>query len=207
MVTNQRRATVTAGVITVTLMMVAGCDQKQAPAPVTDPGVTAPSAPPRTESAAPSTSVGTAIDDTAITAKVKSAFVADPEVKSLDVTVETRKGEVQLSGFVDNQAQVDRAVDIARRTQGVTDVQNKLALKTPGTVGSAVDDTLITAKVKTALVRDDTVKALDISVRTNKGEVQLSGYVENETQLSRATEVARTVEGVKTVDNKMSLKR
>lgn len=206
MVTNRRRATVTAGVITVMLMMVAGCDQKQAPAPVTDPGVTAPSVP-RTESAAPSTSVGTTIDDTAITAKVKSAFVADPEVKSLDITVETRKSEVQLSGFVDNQAQVDRAVDIARRTQGVSDVQNKLALKTPGTVGSAVDDTIITAKVKTALVRDDTVKALDISVRTNKGEVQLSGYVENETQVSRATEVARTVEGVKTVDNKMSLKR
>jgi hyperosmotically inducible protein len=206
MVTNRRRATVTAGVITVMLSMVAGCDQKQTPAPVTDPGVTVPSVP-RTESAAPSTSLGTTIDDTAITAKVKSAFVADPEVKSLDITVETRKGEVQLSGFVDNQAQVDRAVDIARRTQGVTDVQNKLALKTPGTVGSAVDDTIITAKVKTALVRDDTVKALDISVRTNKGEVQLSGYVENETQVSRATEVARTVEGVKTVDNKMSLKR
>jgi hyperosmotically inducible protein len=162
---------------------------------------------PGTGAPAPAPSVGTTIDDTGITARVKSAFVADPDVKSLDITVETRKGEVQLSGFVDSQAQIDRALDVARRTQGVTAVENKLALKTPGTVGSAVDDALVTAKVKTALVRDDSVKSADISVRTNKGEVQLSGYVENDAQINRATEVARTIEGVKAVDNKMSLKR
>ncbi len=206
MPTNNTYATVTAGVLAAMLLMVAGCDQKQAPAPVTDPASGTPPVS-RTDSSVPSPSVGTTIDDTAITTKVKAAYVADPEVKSLDITVETRKGEVQLSGYVDNQAQIDRAIDIARRTQGVSEVQNKLAIKTPGTVGGAVDDTLITAKVKTALVRDDTIKALDIVVHTNKGEVQLSGYVDNETQVSRATEVARTVEGVKAVDNKMSLKR
>jgi len=140
--------------------------------------------------------VGTEIDDTAITGKVKAAFVADPEVKALDISVGTRKGEVQLSGYVESQAHIARALDIARRTDGVAAVQNNLALRTPGTVGSAVDDALITAKVKAALVRNDTVKALDITVHTNKNEVQLSAYVDSETQISRAVEIARTTEGV-----------
>ncbi len=49
------------------------------------------------------TTVGTEIDDTVVTTKVKSALLADAEIKSFDVKVETRKGAVQLSGFVDNQ--------------------------------------------------------------------------------------------------------
>ena len=206
MVTKNTCATATAGVLAAMLLMLAGCDQKQPPAPVSDPASGTPSAS-RAYPSAPSHSVGAAIDDATITTRIKSAFVADPDVKSLDISVETRKGEVQLSGYVDDQTQIDRAADIARRTPGVSGVQNKLAIKTPGTVGSAVDDGLITAKVTTALVRDDRIKARDISVHTNKGEVQLSGYVENEAQVSRATEVARTVEGVKSVDNKMTLKQ
>ena len=208
------------------IALISACEQKQAQAPanktvqaaVEKPA--APAAAPATEPAqqpAPpaaagetqstTRSLGTAIDDSGITMRVKSAFVADPDIKSLDITVEARKGEVQLSGFVDTQAQIDRAVDIAQRTQGVTGVQNKLALKTPGTVGNKVDDAVITAKVKSAFIRDDSIKALDIAVNTNNGEVQLSGYVANDGQVNRATEVARAVEGVKSVDNKMSVKR
>ena len=155
----------------------------------------------------PGTSVGTKIDDTAITTRVKTALLADPEVKGMDITVETRKSEVQLSGFVDSSAQIERAIDIARRTQGVGGVQNMLEVKKPVTVGTAVDDTIVTAKVKTALLRDDSVKSADITVRTNKGDVQLSGYVDNEGQITRATDVARSVDGVASVDNKMSVKR
>jgi hyperosmotically inducible protein len=158
-------------------------------------------------STAPGTSVGTKIDDTAITTRVKAALLADPEIKGMDITVETRKSEVQLSGFVDSSAQIDRAIDIAKRTQGVGGVQNMLEIKKPVTVGTAVDDTIVTAKVKTALLRDDSVKAADITVRTNKGDVQLSGYVDNEGQITRATDVARSVDGVASVDNKMSVKR
>jgi hyperosmotically inducible protein len=200
--------------------LIGGCEQKQAQAPadktvqasVEKPPASKPPASPAAEAppagdTSTTRSLGTAIDDSGITMRVKSAFVADPDVKSLDITVEARKGEVQLSGFVDTQAQIDRAVDIAKRTEGVTGVQNKLALKTPGTVGAKVDDALITAKVKTAFIRDDSIKALDIAVNTNNGEVQLSGFVANEAQASRAAEVARAVEGVKSVDNKMSVKR
>ena len=90
---------------------------------------------------APSTTVGTKIDDTVITATVKSALLADSDVKSVDVKVETRKGEVMLSGFVDSQIQIERATAVAKAVSGVKSIDNKMALKTADTtVGNKVDD-------------------------------------------------------------------
>jgi hyperosmotically inducible periplasmic protein len=76
-----------------------------------------------------SRSTGQAIDDTAITAKVKSELLADPDVKGLAVKVETYEGRVQLSGFVDTLSQKTRAGELARRVEGVKFVNNNLALK------------------------------------------------------------------------------
>src|SRR2546428_12079020 len=59
------------------------------------------------------------VDDKSITAKVKSALYADPMVKGSEVNVTTFKGAVQLSGFVENQSQKDRAGQIAQQTRGV----------------------------------------------------------------------------------------
>lgn len=78
---------------------------------------------------APSTTVGTKIDDSVVTTRVKSTLLADPSVKSFDIAVVTRKGEVQLSGFVDNQLQMDRAIEITRGVEGVQSVINKMSLK------------------------------------------------------------------------------
>lgn len=74
-------------------------------------------------------SMGTALDDTAISAKVKAALAGDPDVKATDVQVETYRGTVQLSGFVDSPQNITRAVDLARRVDGVTDVKNALIVK------------------------------------------------------------------------------
>ena len=78
-------------------------------------------------------STGEYIDDTAVTARVKSAFVTDESVKAFDVQVETFRGVVQLSGFVDNQNQKIRAEQIARSTNGVRDVRNNIQLKNDDT--------------------------------------------------------------------------
>jgi hyperosmotically inducible protein len=64
-----------------------------------------------------------------LTTKVKAALLADPSIKSLDVKVETVKGGVQLSGFVNDQKQIDQAALLARGVSGVTSVDNKLVLK------------------------------------------------------------------------------
>ena len=68
--------------------------------------------------------------DAALTAKVKTALLAEKNLKSLDVHVVTHNGIVQLSGFVVSTAQIDQAVDVALHVQGVKDVQNDLQLKT-----------------------------------------------------------------------------
>ena len=72
--------------------------------------------------------------------------------------------------------------------------------------GRVVDDSVITGKVKAALIADPTTKAHQIEVETFKGQVQLSGWVDNDTARQRATEVARNVEGVKDVKNSLGLR-
>jgi osmotically-inducible protein OsmY len=74
-------------------------------------------------------STGEYLDNSVITTKVKSAFVSDEQVGALDIKVTTFKGEVQLSGFADSQAEIDRAVAIARGVEGVKSVKNNIQLK------------------------------------------------------------------------------
>jgi osmotically-inducible protein OsmY len=76
-------------------------------------------------------SEGTAeyVDDTVITTKVKAAIVADPSLKATEINVETFKGRVQLSGFVNSQADIARAVEVARSVKGVKSVANDMRLK------------------------------------------------------------------------------
>ena len=72
---------------------------------------------------------GNYVDDTAITAKVKASLLGDVAVKSFEIKVETVKGVVQLSGFVDSAEHVARAGEVAARIHGVKEVQNDLVVK------------------------------------------------------------------------------
>jgi hyperosmotically inducible protein len=154
------------------------------------------------------TSIGTQIDDTLITTRVKSAFLSDPEIKSFDLKVETRKGAVQLSGFVNSPAQIERAIKAAGGVEGVQSVENGILLKSgAATVGNTVDDGIITTKVKSALLADPNVKSFDIAVVTRKGEVQLSGYVDSQSQIDQANAIGHNVEGVTGVVSNMSIKK
>ena len=74
-------------------------------------------------------STGEYVDDSSITVKVKAAFVKDPLVKALDVTVETFKGVVQLSGFVNTSAEKAQAASVASSIRGVTSVKNNIVVK------------------------------------------------------------------------------
>ena len=74
-------------------------------------------------------STGEFVDDSVITTKVKTALFNEPLLKSAEVNVETFKGEVQLSGFVITQANIDKAVDITRGVPGVKSVKNDMRLK------------------------------------------------------------------------------
>jgi hyperosmotically inducible protein len=72
--------------------------------------------------------------------------------------------------------------------------------------GEYIDDTVITTKVKAAILNEPTLKSAEINVETFKGVVQLSGFVSSQAAETRAVEVARTVGGVKSVKNDMRLK-
>lgn len=74
-------------------------------------------------------STGDYIDDSVITTKIKSQLAADDFLKSFQISVESRKGIVQLSGFVDSQKAVDKAGQIARGVEGVKSVRNDLIVK------------------------------------------------------------------------------
>ena len=74
-------------------------------------------------------STGEYVDDSAITTKVKAAILNDPSLKVFQINVETFKGEVQLSGFVDSAKSVDKAGEVARSVKGVKSVKNNLIVK------------------------------------------------------------------------------
>ena len=176
----------------IAVLALAGCDQRAA----------------TTAGGAPAETPGNALDDAVITTKVKAALVTDQDAKGADTSVQTRKGEVILSGFVDSQAQRDRQVQLAKAVQGVQSVDNHLMIKTSSsTAGGMLDDSVITVKVKTALLSDSHTEGNEIAVTTNKGVVQLSGFVDSAAEQGRATSIARNVEGVQSVVNDTRVKQ
>lgn len=77
---------------------------------------------------------GEIVDDSTLSGTIKSAVMADPDVKNLDVKIEAHNGEVMLSGLVDNQAQMDRVIMFAWMAEGIKKVDNRMSVK-----GGAVD--------------------------------------------------------------------
>jgi osmotically-inducible protein OsmY len=78
---------------------------------------------------------------------------------------------------------------------------------TQQSAGQAIDDGVVTAKVKAALVQDPVTKAHEINVETFKGTVQLSGFVESDQARTRAVELAKDVDGVKRVKDAMEVRK
>jgi hyperosmotically inducible protein len=151
-------------------------------------------------------SAGNVVDDNTINASVKMKLVEAKEVPSTQVNVETYKGVVLLSGFVETPAQKDAAGAAAKGVDGVKKVHNSVALHPKTSMGTKLDDTTITAKVKAALMDDADVKSGQINVETRGGIVQLAGFVKGEGMQKRALEIAKGVKGVTKVEDAMYVK-
>ncbi|MBB3321814.1 MULTISPECIES: molecular chaperone OsmY [Atlantibacter] len=155
--------------------------------------------------------VGNFMDDSAITAKVKAALVDDENIKSTDISVETDKKVVTLSGFVESQAQAEQAVKIAKGVEGVDSVSDKLHVrdgksesKTDSAKGYA-GDAATTSEIKAKFLADDIVPSRKVKVETTDGVVQLSGTVESKAQSERAESIAKAIDGVKSVKNDLKV--
>jgi hyperosmotically inducible protein len=151
-------------------------------------------------------STGQAVDDTTLLSKVKADLIKSPATEAHDIDVEVYKGEVQLNGFVESESQKSNASKVAQQVHGVKSVRNNLEVKVNRSGGEVVDDAMITAKVKAALIGDTRTKAYQIEVTTNKGRVELGGFVDSRNAKSAATDVASAVSGVKSVSNGLEVK-
>lgn len=153
-------------------------------------------------------STGEYIDDAAITTKVKTALIDNSSTKARQIDVETYRGKVQLNGFVDSETAKTKAAQIAESVKGVKSVENNLVVSAQSSSpGEYIDDAKITTKVKTALYTNGDTNANQINVETKNAVVQLSGWVDSWKEKTTAGEVARSVAGVKEVDNELDVRR
>jgi hyperosmotically inducible protein len=152
-------------------------------------------------------SAGEGIDDAVIATSVKTALIGDPVTKARNIDVAVFKGRVQLNGFVDSTAEKAQAVVVAQKVNGVTGVEDNLKLKAAErTAEQALGDTAISVKVKAGLAADKRTEAHQIDVQTRNNVVLLGGFVDNAASRSAATDVAKAVEGVTSVDNQLAVK-
>ena len=150
---------------------------------------------------------GEQVDDAALLTSVKSALVTNKVTDAGEINVDVNRGTVKLAGFVDTEKEKTAAGQVARNVKGVQSVQNDIAVhKQNESTGDYIDDSVLTAKVKTALIESPDTKAHQINVETDHGVVQLSGFVDNAAAKTAATNVAKSVTGVKSVKNELSVK-
>lgn len=151
-------------------------------------------------------SVGTQVDDAVITTKVKTKLIEDPITKARKIDVDTVNGVVTLTGLVDSEEEIQRAVAIAQSVPGVKRVVNNLRVGKRG-IKSYLSDKEITAKIKAKFIADPEIKAFSIDVDTVNGVVTLTGIVDREEQKRRAVEIAKGVDGVREVIVNIQVKR
>jgi hyperosmotically inducible protein len=145
---------------------------------------------------------GTRHADSGITSVIQASLEANDKVKAREVDVQTREGTVYLTGVVDTEEARREAGRVAWRTEGVRGVVNDLTVG-ERTVGSWIDDVMISSKVKSKLIANSEIKAGDIDVGSSQGVVTLIGRVSSERIKSEAESIARGTKGVKDVHNEL----
>ena len=145
--------------------------------------------------------VGRILDDSNISATIKSDLSSDPIVDAADIDVDTLEGNVILTGVVKSREQVDRAIDIAKKIEGVKSVKNNLQVGHK-TLGESIDDRFLVSKIKAKLIGEPGISSMTIDVDAQKGVVSLSGIVPNKTVKEKILRIAGETTGtVRVVDN------
>lgn len=130
------------------------------------------------------------IEDRVITAMVESALLADPEVRSLVITVKTRKGKVKLNGYVDDLSQIDRMFSVTRGVPGVKGI--KITIKPSVAVRLAsrkIRHRSAKRKTKTMAHAVASAKRVDTAVVIRNDIVQHHGRIAAESRIDNAVEL------------------
>ena len=142
---------------------------------------------------------GTLIDDELIELKVLAAVFQDESLSSqTHINATSVNGLLLLTGEAPGESLRTRITRIARGIPTVRGVQNEIALEAPSTLIARASDTVVTGKVKTALLRDRELNAARVKVVTERGIVYLMGLLKQD-EADRATEITRRVAGVQRV--------
>lgn len=142
--------------------------------------------------------------DASISSALNDSLGANERVNAHQVGVETREGIVYLTGVVDTEDARLEAGRTAWRTSGVIGVENNLTVG-ERTVGSWMDDVMISSKVKSKLIANSEIRASDIDVSSSQGVVTLIGRVKSQQMKSDAERTARNTKGVKDVNNELTV--
>jgi hyperosmotically inducible protein len=143
------------------------------------------------------------VSDSWITSKTKIALFADDRVKGRQVHVETKDGVVMLRGKVDSAEAKSAALEIAKGIEGVKNVKNELQVVAPSRRSEvAADDKVVAKNVQSKLKANPQLK--NVKVEVNKGVVSLSGEVKSIDASAKASEVAGSVAGVRSVRNDLT---
>jgi hyperosmotically inducible protein len=148
--------------------------------------------------------------DSWIALKVRSRLLVKSNVSAANTKVDVKDGVVLLTGTTDNVAQKELTEVYAKEIEGVKSVENKLVVKdnpdTRSTAGEKIDDASITTQVKVALVRHKSTSALKTKVDTNDGVITITGEANSDAEKALVTKLARDVRGVRSVDNRMTVR-
>lgn len=143
----------------------------------------------------------------ALAARVQSVLKTSHVANVDQIKVNAKGDAVQLSGFVESEADQEKALEAVRSVKGVGSVRNDLVVReSRATVGQALDDTIIAARVRKQIASDISDGGSNIDVVVNDGLVQLSGYVADAGVKAYAADVASAVQGVRDVRNDIALR-
>lgn len=151
----------------------------------------------------------TANSDAWLRDKVKVTLLFHRSVSARTTVVDVKDGIVTLRGEAASQAQKELTAEYAKDVEGVKDVKNEMTVtKTSAkalTVGEKIDDASITAQIKMTLLFHRSTSALSTKVETNDGVVTLYGKANNTAEKDLVTKLANDINGVKSVNNRMTI--
>jgi len=143
-----------------------------------------------------------------ITMKVKTVLAFHKNVSASGTEVNTQNGVVTLTGKADNLGQKQLTSEYAKDVEGVTEVRNDLVIAKSNrrTLGDKVDDTSITAQVKSTLLFHKSTSMLATKVSTLNGVVSLNGEAKNAAERDLVTKLVEDIHGVQSVHNRMTVR-
>ncbi|MDO8290731.1 MAG: BON domain-containing protein [Parvibaculum sp.] len=147
------------------------------------------------------------INDNEISFEINRKLAAKSSDLYARVSTQVRQGRVVLTGFVANEQDSATVSRIAWSVGGVRQVDNELQTGNPTSFSEKADDSLITTKLRSAILADSKIESLNYSIKTVRGTVYLSGLAKNQAELTRVIGHAREIKGVRNVVSNVDVKQ